>query len=94
MAVHLIETGFTQPIHLLREVGESIGRIVLYPSDLAAETLVQLRGSRAHEIEICEDSSRREKGMDFSKELSLAPIFEMVDRQPRDDGIKGTHISQ
>ncbi len=32
--------------------------------------------------------------MDLCEELSLALILEMVDRQPRDDRIKGTRISQ
>ena len=42
MALDLGEAGGTQPLQLLGEVGEAIGRIVLCAADLATEALMEL----------------------------------------------------
>lgn len=87
VAIHLGEADLSQPAHLLGEPRQPVGRVVFGPADLAAKALVETLGGGTHEIEVREDPARLEESVDFSKQLSLALVFQVMNRQSGDDDV-------
>jgi hypothetical protein len=87
VAVHLGKANFSQPIHLLVQSRESVGRVVLNSPNLTTKALMEARGRGAYEIEIREDAAWSEQAMHFTEQLSLAAVLKVMDRQPRHDDL-------
>lgn len=94
VAIHLGKTDLSQPAHLLAEPRQPVGRVVFGPADLAAKALVKTLGGGTHEIEVREDPARREQSMDFSKQLSLALVFQVMNRQSGDDDVSRPRVRE
>lgn len=93
-AINRLEPGIQQPVELLAEARETVGRIVLWPADRLAETLVLLHGCRGDEIEIDEHTAGNEQRMDLAEQRTLALMLEMVDRKRGDDHIDRRLLAQ
>jgi hypothetical protein len=88
MAVHLAKADLLEPAQLRTEAGESIGGIVLRPTDRAPKALVLLCGCRADQIEVDEYSVRSEQIANLSEQGALALVLQVVNHQPRHNRVK------
>jgi hypothetical protein len=82
------KSGLSHPEELGFDRCETVLRVIVGTADEIQELAVELGGGRGHNFEIGEDSVLGELFCDLAEQLPLSPIFEVVNGESGDNGVK------